>query len=183
MKQNFKLTATALKNGKTLYQVIDETGKVISKRTSTRNYVACTIDGSYYFGRLDLIGKGENGQTLARIQEYKDTSREAYDALLKKTRREWEQMCRMHLHTWATNRRKDEPMEEWQLKHLEENYSDVPEIKTAKTQWDYQVITMNPERHFQSALRYIGDFETWKAKRIALVAEREPQMQIAYLGK
>ena len=68
-------------------------------------------------------------------------------------------------------------------KQLEENYSDVPEIKTAKTQWDYQVITMNPERHFQSALQYIGDFETWKAKRIAWVAEKELQMQIAYLGK
>ena len=74
-------------------------------------------------------------------------------------------------------------MDEWQVKQLEENYSDVPEIKTAKTQWDYQVITMNPERQFQSALQYIGDFETWKANRIAWVAEKELQMQIAYLGK
>lgn len=183
MEQNYKLTATALKNGKTLYQVIDNHGNIISKRTSTRNYVACTIDGSYYFGRLDLIGKGEHGQTLSRIAEYKDTSKDAYDATLKKTRRDWERMCRMHLQTWATYRRKDDPIEEWQVKHLEENYPDVPEIKTAKTQWDYQVITMNPERHYQSALKYIGDYETWKAKRIELVAEREPQMRIAYLEK
>lgn len=52
MKKNYKLTATTLKNGKTPYQVIDETGKVISKRTSTRNYVACTIDGSYFLADL-----------------------------------------------------------------------------------------------------------------------------------
>lgn len=74
-------------------------------------------------------------------------------------------------------------LEEWQVIFLEENYSDIPEVKTAKTQWDYQVIVMNPERHYQSALKYIGDYETWKAKRIKWVAEREPQMQIAYLGK
>lgn len=182
MEHNYKLTATT-KGNKTLYQVIDETGKVISKRLSTRKYVACTIDGSYYFGRLDLIGKGEHGQTLARIQESKDTSRETYDAIIKKTRKYWERIIRMHLHTWATYRRKDALLEEWQLKFLKKNYPDVPEVETAKTQWDYQVITMNPERHFQSALKYIGDFETWKAKRIAWVAEREPQMQIAYLEK
>ena len=72
-------------------------------------------------------------------------------------------------------------MEEWQVIHLEGNYSDVPEIKSAKTQWDYQVITMNPERHFLSTLQYIGDFETWKANRIAWVAETEPKMRIAYM--
>ena len=181
MEHNYKLTATALKNGKALYQVIDNQGNIISKRTSSRKYVACTIDGSYYFGRLDLIGKGEHGQTLSRIQEFKDTSRDAYDALLNKTRRDWERMCRMHLQTWATYRKKDDPMEEWEVKFLEEHYADVPEVKTAKTKWDFQVITMNPERHFQSALKVIGDYETWKAKRIAWVAEREPSMQIAIL--
>lgn len=181
MTQNYKLTATTLKNGKTLYQVIDETGKVISKRTSTRKYVACTIDGSFYFGRLDLIGKGEHGSTLSRLQEYKDTSRETYDAILRRTRIEWQKSCKLHLQTWAAYREKDEPIKEWQIKHLEECYADVPEAKTAKTEWDFQVITMNPERHFQSALKTIGDYETWKAKRIAIVEEREPQMQIAYL--
>lgn len=181
MEHTYKLIANQYGKNKTIYRVIDETGKEISHRVSTRKYVACTIDGSCYFGRLDLIGKGDHGKTLARIAEYKDTSREAYDALLKQTRKDWERMCRMHLQTWATYRRKDDPMEEWQIKFLEENYSDVPEIKTAKTQWDYQVITMNPERHYQSALQYIGDFETWKAKRIAWVAETEPKMRVAYL--
>lgn len=181
MEHTYKLIANQYGKNKTIYRVIDETGKEISHRVSTRKYVACTIDGSCYFGRLDLIGKGDHGKTLARIAEYKDTSREAYDALLKQTRKDWERMCRMHLQTWATYRRKDDPMEEWQIKFLEENYSDVPEIKTAKTQWDFQVITMNPERHYQSALQYIGDFETWKAKRIAWVAETEPKMRVAYL--
>lgn len=182
MTHNYKLTCTA-KGKKNLYQVIDETGKVISSRTSTRNYVACTINGAMYFGRLDLIGKGEHGQVLAKISDYKyNTTIEAYDALLVKTRKEWEKMCRMHLQTWATYRRKDEPMEEWQIKHLEENYYDVPEIKTAKTQWDFQVITMNPERHFQSALQYIGDFDTWKSKREEWLKEYEEGFTtVAYL--
>lgn len=180
MAHTYKLTATP-KGNKNLYQVIDETGKVVSQRLSTRKYVACTIDGSFYFGRLDLIGKGEHGQTLSRIQESKNTSREAYEAILKQTRKDWERMCRMHLHSWEQNRRKDEPMEKWEVEYLEEHYSDVPEAKTAKTKWDFQVITMNPERHFQEALKHIGDYETWKANRTAWVAEREPQMQVAYL--
>lgn len=45
-----------------LYTVTDINGNVISKRTSKREYVACTADGQYYFGRMDLIGKGDHGQ-------------------------------------------------------------------------------------------------------------------------
>ena len=63
---NYKLIVTETKNksGKYHYQVIDETGKVISERKSNREYVACTINGSYYFGRIDLIGKGDHGKQV-----------------------------------------------------------------------------------------------------------------------
>ena len=59
------LTKTALKSGKFQYQVLDENGLMISQRTSSRDYVACTINGNFYFGRLDLIGKGDHGRHIA----------------------------------------------------------------------------------------------------------------------
>lgn len=46
------------------YTVTDENGNIISKRVSARDYVACTANGEYYFGRLDLIGKGDHGKYL-----------------------------------------------------------------------------------------------------------------------
>lgn len=64
MKYTLKVTETGKKSGKYHYQVIDETGKIISERNSNREYVACTVSGSYYFGRLDLIGKGDHGKTI-----------------------------------------------------------------------------------------------------------------------
>ena len=54
------------KKGKFLYIVKDETGNEISRRESFRKYVACTIYGANYFGRLDLIGKGDHGKYLQR---------------------------------------------------------------------------------------------------------------------
>lgn len=65
METTYELAKTT-KGSKYLYEVKDSTGKVISKRTSARDYVACTINGQYYFGRIDLIGKGEHGTALKR---------------------------------------------------------------------------------------------------------------------
>ena len=56
---NYELKQTKLKSGKFHYQVIDENGTIISERKSNREYVACTIDGSFYWGRLNFIGKGD----------------------------------------------------------------------------------------------------------------------------
>lgn len=67
MKYTLKVTETANKAGKFHYQVMDETGKVISERKSNREYVACTINGGFYFGRLDLIGKGDHGKQVKRL--------------------------------------------------------------------------------------------------------------------
>lgn len=55
------------KGKKYQYTVTDEKGNVISTRTSAREYVACTADGSFYFGRLDLIGKGDHGKRLSHM--------------------------------------------------------------------------------------------------------------------
>lgn len=60
----YTLHKTVKKNGSFLYQVKDAAGNVVSDRTSTREYAACTVDGDYYFGRVDLIGKGDHGKSI-----------------------------------------------------------------------------------------------------------------------
>jgi hypothetical protein len=58
----YKLIKREIKFNKTSkyhYQVIDENGDMISERRSNREYVAATIDGKYYYGRMDLVGKGD----------------------------------------------------------------------------------------------------------------------------
>ena len=75
---NFILTKTA-KGKKFQYQVIDTTtNEVISSRTSARDYVACTTNGEFYFGRLDLIGKGDHGKRLSHATEILANPERAY---------------------------------------------------------------------------------------------------------
>lgn len=79
MKYTLKVTETKNKAGKFHYQVVDETGKVLSERKSNREYAACTINGSFYFGRLDLIGKGDHGRQVKWCAEQnKETTPIAY---------------------------------------------------------------------------------------------------------
>lgn len=60
----FKLTRKQ-KGDKFVYTVTDESNNVISTRTSKRDYVACTVNGEFYFGRLDLIDKGNHGKEIS----------------------------------------------------------------------------------------------------------------------
>ena len=60
----FKLTRKQ-KGDKFVYTVTDERNNVISTRTSKSDYVACTANGDFYFGRLDLIGKGDHGKGIS----------------------------------------------------------------------------------------------------------------------
>ena len=53
------------KGKKYQYTVTDEKGNVVSTRMSARDYVACTANGEFYFGRLDLIGKGDHGKGIS----------------------------------------------------------------------------------------------------------------------
>ena len=54
------------------YTVTDEVGTIISQRMSARDYVACTANGEFYFGRLDLVGKGDHGKAIACSAKAKD---------------------------------------------------------------------------------------------------------------
>lgn len=66
------------KGKKYQYTVTDEKGNVISTRTSARDYVACTANGEFYFGRLDLIGKGDHGKGLSHATEILANPEKAY---------------------------------------------------------------------------------------------------------
>jgi len=76
----YTLTKTTLKNGKFHYVVIDNNGNIISERKSNREYVACTIDGGFYFGRLDLIGKGSHGTF---IKDWNETLNISFEQMSK----------------------------------------------------------------------------------------------------
>ena len=60
MNYQLKVTETNNKSAKFHYQVLDENGTLISERKSNREYIACSINSGFYFGRLDLIGKGDH---------------------------------------------------------------------------------------------------------------------------
>ena len=64
MTYTLNVKETGNKSAKFHYTVTDENGVVISERNSNRVYEACTINGAYYFGRRDLVGKGDHGKTL-----------------------------------------------------------------------------------------------------------------------
>lgn len=67
MKYTLNVKETGNKAAKYHYTITDEHGKVISERKSNRTYVAATINGQYYFGRIDLVGKGDHGKQIKRL--------------------------------------------------------------------------------------------------------------------
>lgn len=52
------------------YTVTDENGTIICERKSNRVYVACLSNGSMFFGRLDLIGKGDHGRQIKMVSNW-----------------------------------------------------------------------------------------------------------------
>jgi hypothetical protein len=78
MKYKLNVTETNKKTGKFHYTVTDENGNLISERKSNREYVACTANGSFYFGRLDLIGKGDHGRSLNYTNKLLNMSESEY---------------------------------------------------------------------------------------------------------
>jgi hypothetical protein len=64
MNYNLKVTETNNKAAKYFYEIQDEAGNTLVDRKSNREYVAATIDGRFFFGRIDLIGKGDHGRQI-----------------------------------------------------------------------------------------------------------------------
>lgn len=76
---NYLLIKTIKKNGTFVYTITDTTGKIYQTRESKREYVAATIDGSYFFGRLDLIGKAGHKANIAfQLREGREVTPIAY---------------------------------------------------------------------------------------------------------
>ena len=104
------------KGKKYQYTVTDEKGNVISTRTSARDYVACTANGEFYFGRLDLIGKGNHGKGLSRTTEILANPERAYKKqvayFVPSYRKEWiaenpaDEWIARNVN-WATERQKE----------------------------------------------------------------------------
>lgn len=67
--EKYILTKQEKTNGEKIYFVNGE--KI---RTSKRDYIACSIDGRYFFSRLDLIGKGDSRNNTKPIA-YLDTTK------------------------------------------------------------------------------------------------------------
>lgn len=99
--KNYRLSKEP-KGKKFLYTVTDEAGNVISTRSSARNYVACTANGEYYFGRLDLIGKGDHGRRISRAREFFAHPEMCY-----------EQMIRVYVPSMREEKRKECPYEKY----------------------------------------------------------------------
>ena len=89
MTYELTVTETNNKAGKYHYKVIDENGNVISERKSNREYVACTIDGGCYFGRIDLIGKGDYGRFLKYAIERMNMTEETFNNRYPKEIYKW----------------------------------------------------------------------------------------------
>jgi hypothetical protein len=81
MKYILKVTETNNKAGKFLYEVVDENGAILCQRRSNRVYAAATIFGNFFFGRVDLIGKGDHGRFLKNAI-LKEHNPEFYDSIV-----------------------------------------------------------------------------------------------------
>lgn len=98
-----------VKGKKYEYQVIDADSKeIVSKRTSARDYVACTADGSFYFGRLDLIGKGDHGKRLSHTT-----------AILANPEKEYKKMVAYFTPDYREQWKKENPAEQWIARNVE----------------------------------------------------------------
>lgn len=96
------------KGKKFLYSVKDENGNIVSTRTSTRDYVACTADGSFYFGRLDLIGKGDHGKRLSHTA-----------AILANPEKEYKKMVAYFTPDYREQWKTENPAEQWIARNIE----------------------------------------------------------------
>lgn len=80
---NTNYTLTRVKKGsKWLYEIKDNNGNVVASRTSARDYEAATINGEFFFGRVDLIGKGDHGKALRVFENYLANPKKEYAKII-----------------------------------------------------------------------------------------------------
>ena len=79
----YYLTKTS-SGSKFLYQIKErKTGKVVASRFfKDDKYVAATSDGDFFFGRLDLVGKGMHGKLIKRFGAILENPRKVYEEMV-----------------------------------------------------------------------------------------------------
>ena len=96
------------KGAKFLYEVIEvSSNKVVTTRTSARDYVACTISGEFFFGRLDLVGKGDHGRILNRS-----------NAILSNPHKVWLEDTESRSKAKTEDMRERYPFDSWKLERV-----------------------------------------------------------------
>lgn len=65
-------------SGTNRYRIMDG-DRILSERVTKKEYIAATADGSIYFGREDLIGKGKHGAAVKRAEAYANYSEEDFN--------------------------------------------------------------------------------------------------------
>lgn len=81
MPKKYSLHCTP-KGKKFLYEVKDEQGHLYAKRLSKRDdYVACTLKGTFFFGRIDLIGKGDHNKRVTQCQKVVGAPKAHYEKM------------------------------------------------------------------------------------------------------
>jgi hypothetical protein len=118
----YTLTKKELNNGYKLYAVMNVEGVIISTRKSKRDYVACTINGDFYFGRINLVNK--NGRARAkRLQN-------AYD-LLADPRKRYESLLRLQKTAYVKPMKEDMPYEKWAEKYIKLANQEIHDLQLA----------------------------------------------------
>lgn len=170
---NYELTKKALKNGKYLYQVVDEKGNVMSQRISARDYVACTLNGEMFFGRLDLIGKGEHAKMLARINEYANSSKASYCKVVN----ERVKAAQMDLACHRQYDKGDVPEGHWFYKIQEE----CKAKEGVSSMIEYYEKIDSPERVKAETEAELGDVESWMYHRKLWAERKAEEMKVVYM--
>lgn len=118
----YTLTKKELNNGYKLYAVMNVEGEILSTRKSKRDYVACTINGGFYFGRINLVNK--NGRARAkRLQN-------AYD-LLADPRKRYESLLKLQKTAYVKPMKEDMPYEKWAEKYIKLANQEIHDLQLA----------------------------------------------------
>ena len=75
----YVLRKSSISRNRFLYEVVNvESGSVVANRTSSRHYVACTVNGEHFFSRRDLVGRGVHGRLLHDMKYQASYNRSVY---------------------------------------------------------------------------------------------------------
>lgn len=180
--QDYSLQVNQCGRDKWLYRIVNNrTGETVATRTSKRNYVAATIDGCYFFGRLDLVGKGDHGQQVKIAQEMIATTPEDYEILVQRhraaARGNYFAAKRGYIEYWDT------PLDEIPEQKLGKFYRKRIREGGYNTLHAYYRDLYSEDRWEAECRAEAGDVASWVEKRQERGSKRLQELQVALLPK